>query len=126
MTIGSNVTKATLFPEEIIAAILLSTSGSISDLSKKLTELKERGIDIGFIALRRAPDGVYSEDVDQYVSYLLTFDYVRARSPTVNLSEKGKNLCAEVIKNAYKRNRDAVSKVAHVLNLDIRELTRSP
>jgi len=125
MTIGSSVTKATLFPEELIAAILLSTSGNISDLSQKLTELKERGIDIGFIALRRAPDGVYSEDIDQYISYLLTFDYVRERSPTVTLSEKGRNLCAKVVKNAYQRNPDAVGKMAEILNLDIKKLIRS-
>ena len=76
MTIKGSVAEVALFPEELIAAILLSTSGSVSDLSRKLIELKNHGINIGYIAIRRVPEGFYSEDIDQHISYLLT--YVRS------------------------------------------------
>jgi len=124
MTIKGSVAEVALFPEELIAAILLSTSGSVSDLSRKLIELKNHGINIGYIAIRRVPEGFYSEDIDQHISYLLTYDYVRERSPTVTLSEKGRNLCEEVVKSAYKRNPDVVGRMAEVLKIDLKKLVR--
>jgi hypothetical protein len=121
VAIAKKVSTPQFLPEELFSIILLKTGGNVSDLSGKLLELKKKGVDIGFIALRRAPDGVYSEDVDNYISFLLTFDYAKERSP-IALTDKGKFLCTSIIKNAYERNPDALKALAKALGVKVQEL----
>jgi hypothetical protein len=123
VTVTASISDRPLYPEELIAIVLLSTEGGVSDLSQKLLDLKKHNVDIGFIALRSSPDGVYSEDIDTYISFLLTFDYATARSP-IKLTEKGKSLCAEIVKNAFNRNPDIVNRIASVLAFNIKKLTK--
>ena len=115
-TVPTSVSVAELYPEEIFALILLTTKGSVSDLSQKILELKENNVNIGYIALRRSPEGVYSEDMDRYISFLLTFDYAQKRSP-ISLTSEGKTLCVDIVRKASNRSPETTAEAAKVLNL---------
>jgi hypothetical protein len=116
--------SANLYPEEIFAFILLSTKeGSISSLSQRVLDLKNNKIDTRYIALRSSPDGVYSEDIDRYISFLLTFKYAQQRSP-IRLTPKGEELCLNVARKALQRNPKIATEVARILKYDVSKLAK--
>lgn len=114
---------STLYPEEIFAFILLTTNNcdTISGLSQKILDLKKNKIDTSLIALRSSPDGVYSEDMDRYTSFLLTFKYAQQKSP-IRLTDKGISLCQSVAKKAVSRNPQVAKEVARILGYNIATL----
>lgn len=87
---------------------------SIEEISSLLFELKNHGIDLGEIALRRVPGGFYSEDIETLVGQYLAAGYATHLSP-VTLTSKGKQLLSDIISKERRENQSAVEKIEAVL-----------
>lgn len=110
-------------PELMLAAAIVSTSPqddawehlpSIEDISLVLFRLKNSGIPLGDIALRRVPEGFYSEDIEAFIGDYLAAGYATQRSP-VKLTERGRQALAEIISEERRENTSAVEKLEAVL-----------
>jgi hypothetical protein len=110
--------------EKVIALILLDPSSvntNVTALSQKLMQLEEHGLNLEFVAMRRSPDGFYSEDVDSYLSYLLIYDYISERS-SIRLTEKGRKFLKEIVRKANEKYPEALKQVAKILNIDLKKI----
>jgi hypothetical protein len=90
----------------------------IEDISRLFAELREKGLEVKNVALRRVPGGLYSEDVEAFIGGLLAGGYATVSSP-ITIKPEGLVICEEIIARAYKKDSAGVEKVAAALNLDI-------
>jgi hypothetical protein len=106
---------------EVIASIIYSTpNGDIKQLSQKVIELKEKGIEPD-LAIRKIPGGYYSEDIAQYISLLCSYGYVKSLSP-LKLTAIGKKNIRKVIEDAYNREPKEMQKILSALKLNIKKI----
>ena len=118
------VSSKTLPLEAFVALVLLDSSTDnidVTSLSQKLIQLRRHGITFDLIDCRRAPRGYYSEDIDNYISYLLTFGYITERSP-IKITKKGTEFLKKVIKKTLEMNPEGLNEVAKILNIDLRKI----
>jgi hypothetical protein len=102
----------------IIAAALvtaLSASGrsSVEDISSLLFKLKNAGVDLGDIALRRVPGGFYSEDVEALIGRYVAAGYADYAEEVslIILTDKGRQLLAEIVGDEREENPSALQQV---------------
>src|SRR5437867_4108033 len=84
--------------------ILIET---VSTLFAKLRQ--ERIDDVGRVALRRLPHGLYSEDVEAFFGRLLAGGFAKARSP-LDVTEQGLELCRELLDEESQFHPEALKK----------------
>jgi hypothetical protein len=116
-----------LSPETIMAWAILSARDAnepvlIEKVSGLFARLRQEKVeDVGKVALRRVPNGLYSEDVEAFFGRLLAGGFAQARSPLV-VNEKGVQLCQELIDEEGQSHPVALEKVGRVLGLDLSAL----
>jgi len=108
-------------PQAIMAAAVLDakTKGAsleIEGVSKLFLELEKSGIDLGQIALRKVPGGVYSDDAEAFVGRFLAAGYATARSP-ISFGEKGIEICKSIVKKECEGNSDNLRRALSALGL---------
>ena len=115
--------NATTIRHEVLLAAAIMTASpeqssadlpSIEYISSLLFRLKERGIELGEIALRRVPGGFYSEDIEALVGHYLAAGYATQLSP-VKLTDRGRQLLAEIIAEERKENPSALERIESIL-----------
>jgi hypothetical protein len=89
---------------------------TISSLFVKLRQ--EKVCEVGGVALRKLPNGVYSEDVEAFFGRLLAGGFATARSPLI-VNEKGIHLCLELIDEERKSYPEAFEKMAQTLHFNV-------
>src|ERR1022692_3848067 len=114
---------ATLPPEVVMACAIKSLRHAdrdilIENVSGLFAKLREEKIEeVGRVALRRTPRGLYSEDVEAFFGRLLASGFAEARSP-LKVNEEGIQLCQELIDEESQSHPEAFDRVAHVLGFD--------
>ena len=91
----------------------------ISGLFAKLRQENVR--EVGRVALRRVPHGLYSEDVEAFFGRLLAGGFAQARSP-LEVNEKGVQLCQELIDEESESHAKQLETVAIVLGFDLSKI----
>jgi hypothetical protein len=112
-------------PQAIMAAAVLdaNTKGTtleIEGVSELFLQLEKKGIDLGQIALRKVPGGVYSDDAEAFVGRFLAAGYATARSP-INFSDKGVEICKKIVDKEYKQNSENLKMALSALGLSFQE-----
>ena len=121
---------AALSPETVMACAIVTARHAnkpvlIEDVSNLFARLRQQNIkEVGRVALRRLPHGLYSEDVEAFFGRLLAGGFAKARSP-LDVNDKGVQLCQELIEEESQSHPEALKKVAQVLGFDL-SLIRSP
>ena len=91
----------------------------IEKVSGLFAKLRQANIDdVGKVALRRLPHGLYSEDVEAFFGRLLAAGFARAFSP-LEVNDEGVQLCHDLIAEENQAHPEALSKVAQVLGFDL-------
>src|SRR5260370_12569341 len=93
----------TIRQEALLAAALLAAiakRGSqgltkIEDVSALLFKLRNAGIDIGEVALRRVPGGFYSEDIEALIGHYIACGYAEHITP-LTLTDKEHRLSEHI------------------------------
>lgn len=98
----------------VITALSTSDQSSVEDISSLLFKLKNAGVELGDIALRRVPGGFYSEDIEALIGHYLAAGYATQFSP-VKLTDKGRDLLVEIIGTERKDNPSALLQIEAVL-----------
>jgi hypothetical protein len=116
-----------LSPETVMACAILSARSAnepvlIEKISGLFAKLRQEKIeDVGRVALRRVPHGLYSEDVEAFFGRLLAGGFAQARSP-LEVNDKGIELCQELIDEESESHAKQLEKVAMVLGFDLSKL----
>jgi hypothetical protein len=117
--------SAILSPETVMAsAIIISARQThepilIEGISGLFAKLRaEKVEEVGQVALRRVPHGLYSEDVEAFFGRLLAGGFAEARSP-LRVNDHGLRLCQELIDEEGQSHPAALAKVAKVLGFDL-------
>src|SRR5437660_65784 len=119
---------AAISPETIMAyAIITATRAKqpvlIENVSSLFAKLRQEKVDeVGRVALRRTPRGLYSEDVEAFFGRLLASGFANARSP-LTPNEKGIELCREIITEESQSHPETLRKVAQLLGFDLSLIT---
>src|SRR6266851_5336565 len=115
---------AALSPETVMACAIVTARHAnkpvlIEDVSNLFARLRQQNIkEVGRVALRRLPHGLYSEDVEAFFGRLLAGGFAEARSP-LEVNDRGLQLCRELIDEEGQAQPEALEKVAHVLGFDL-------
>ena len=91
-----------------------SKPARIEDIARLLFDLRQSGINLGEISLKRIPGGFYSEDVEILIGHYLDAKFASKRSP-VQLSDEGRDLLSSIISEERKENPRGLQKVEQVL-----------
>ena len=116
--------SATLSPETVMACAIISMNRNrepikIETVSSLFVTLRHEKVnEVGGVALRRLPNGVYSEDVEAFFGRLLAGGFATARSP-LTVNEKGIHLCLELIDEERKSSPQAFEKMANALHFNL-------
>ena len=114
-------------PQAVIATAVLKayaedTLIEIEDISGLLLDLKNRGIQLMDVALRKVPGGVYSEDVEAFVGRQLAAGYARARSP-ITFGKDGLRICQRIVQEEFRLNQDGLRSLAEAMGYDVSQLS---
>ena len=95
-------------PQAIMAAAVLEANKKgcpleVEEMSMLFLNLKKKGIELGEVALRKVPGGVYSEDAEAFVGRFLAAGYAEARSP-IKFSDPGLEICREILQKEIEGN----------------------
>ncbi len=119
-----------LSPETVMACAIITAKHTnepvlIDKVSGLFAKLRQENIEeVGKVALRRRPHGLYSEDVEAFFGRLLAAGFAKAFSP-LEVNEEGFQLCQELIAEESESHPEALEKVARVLGFDL-SLIKSP
>jgi hypothetical protein len=86
----------------------------IEDIARSLFDLKQAGINLGELSLKRIPGGFYSEDVEMLIGHYLDAKFATKRSP-VQLSEAGWSLLSSIIADQKRQNPNSLERVEQIL-----------
>ncbi len=115
---GSIIRREVLLAAAVLAANRQQrqprTPPRIEDISRLLFNLKQSGIELGEISLKRIPGGFYSEDIEILIGHFLDANFATRRSP-VQLTEEGQNLLNSIIKQEKEENPEGLQKIEAVL-----------
>jgi hypothetical protein len=108
--------------EVLLAAVVLSaisqpneTLARIEDISSQLFKLRDAGIDIGDIALRRIPGGFYSDDIEMLIGHYLAAGYASQRSP-VRLTDRGREVLDKMLDTERRDNPGSLATIEAILH----------
>lgn len=113
-----------LSPETVMAYAILAKNRTdepvrIEDVSSLFAKLREANVEeVGRVALKRRPHGLYSEDVEAFFGRLLAAGFAQAFSP-LQVTDKGLQLCQELVMEENQAHPAALKKVAQVLGFDL-------
>ncbi|HXX18666.1 MAG TPA: hypothetical protein VEJ46_04635 [Candidatus Acidoferrum sp.] len=117
--------QATMKQEGLMALAILATINSqaqqpatIETVSERLFRLREGGVEIGEIALRRIPGGYYSEDLENLVGRYIASGYAEQRSP-IKFNEAGIRLLEDVVSEQASESPDFAARAAKILGLKL-------
>jgi hypothetical protein len=110
----STVKQDTLLAVAILAAFRGQNEAEIEEISQKLYTLRNSGVDIGGIDLRRVPGGFYSEDLEILIGHYLDSDFAEQRNP-VKLKPQGFKLLHEIVEEERKENPEGLKQIEKVL-----------
>ncbi len=116
-TEGARMKREVLLAAAVLAAHQRSKERQpprIEDISKLLFDLRQSGISLGEISLKRIPGGFYSEDIEILIGHYLDAKFATKRSP-VQLSEQGRQLLHTIIQEERKENPNGLKQVEKVL-----------
>jgi len=109
-----NIRAEVLLAAALMTALSKASPQRIEDISSLLFELRNAGIDLGDIALRRVPGGgFYSEDIEALIGHYLDAGYAEQRSP-VKLTEKGRQALIGIIHMEREDNPSALEQIESV------------
>jgi hypothetical protein len=111
---GTTAIRQDVLLAAAIVAASSKPSWGIEDVSSLLFRLKEQGIELGEIALRRVPGGFYSEDVETLLGHYLAAGYAMQLSP-VTLTPQGKDVLLGIISEERIDNQIAIDRIEEVL-----------
>lgn len=94
----------------------------VSGLFEKLR--RANVVEVDRVALRKVPNGTYSEDVEAFFGRLLAGGFASASSP-LRVNDKGIELCQELIDEQAQSHPQALEKVAQALGFDL-SVIKSP
>ena len=96
---------------------------TICDISQLFLDLEEVGIDVGGVALRRVPGGVYSEDVEIWLAHLCDGDFGHfGPGRIIQLFDKGRRICHEIVAEEYKHKPELLTRVLSILKFNEKEI----
>jgi len=117
--------KEKIKEEALMALAILAALGNeenevptIERVSEKLYELRQKGIEIGDVALRRIPGGHYSEDLENLIGHFLASGYAAERSP-VKFTDSGIKLLREVVADEARVSPNVVRRAAQLLRVNL-------
>jgi hypothetical protein len=116
--------NAAVSPEAVMALAIVNADRVhepvlIEKVSSLFATLRQEHIEeVGRVALKKVPHGLYSEDVEAFFGRLVTGGFAEARSP-LNVYPKGIQLCRELIDEVNESHPEALEKVARVLGFDL-------
>jgi hypothetical protein len=119
---------AEISPESVMAfAILVATQANkpvlIEEVSGLFATLREKHLqDVGSVALRRIPHGLYSEDVEAFFGRLLAGGFAQAFSP-LKVNARGLDLCTEMVNEERASNPEGFNRVADTLGFNFSVLS---
>jgi hypothetical protein len=90
----------------------------IEDVSGLLFKLKQAGMPLGDLALRRVPEGYYSEDVELMLGHYLAAGFATKQSP-ITINEMGMQTLQTIIDEEKKINPGLVKEAAEVLRITL-------
>lgn len=117
-------------PQESLIAVALFAAlrprGSISsqprieieDVSKLLFKMKTAGVPLGDLALRRVPEGYYSEDVEMMLGHYLAADFATKQSP-ITITDAGMRALQLIIEEEKKINPTLLKEAADALEITL-------
>jgi hypothetical protein len=108
----------------IVAAKRANEPVLIEKVSGLFAKLRQENIEeVGSVALRRLPHGLYSEDVEAFFGRLLAGGFATARSPLL-VNDEGVQLCQELIEEESESHPEALNRVAAALGFDLSLIKR--
>jgi hypothetical protein len=116
--------NAILSPETVMACAIVSLDRQkepikIETISRLFVTLRQEKVnEVGEVALRRLPNGIYSEDVEAFFGRLLAGGFATARSP-LDVKKEGIDLCLELIDEERKSHPKAFEKMAQTLHFNV-------
>ena len=110
----ASIRQEAIMAAAVIRALSTSDQSSVEDISSLLFKLKNAGVELGDIALRRVPGGFYSEDIEALIGHYLAAGYATQFSP-VKLTETGRQLLTDIINAEREENPSAVLQIEAVL-----------
>lgn len=119
------LTYSPLAPEAIMAMAVLESKThklEIEQIADRFVRLKEKGVPIPAIRLRRIPGGYYSEDIEAFVGRQAAAKNADAQNP-VTFFEKGVQACKGILANELKRHPDELKAAAQALGFDLSAIT---
>jgi hypothetical protein len=120
--------SAAVSPEVVMACAIVAAKRAgqpvrIENVSGLFAKLRQEKVDdVGKVALRRIPRGLYSEDVEAFFGRLVSGGFATARSP-IDVNERGIQLCLEMINEETESNPEALQKVADVLGFNLSSIS---
>jgi hypothetical protein len=112
---AANIRAEVLLAAAVMTALSKPIPQRIEDISSLLFNLRNKGIDLGDIALRRVPGGgFYSEDIEALIGHYLDAGYATEKSP-VKLTNKGIQALSEIIQSEREHNPVALERIEAVL-----------
>jgi hypothetical protein len=115
---------AILSPETVMACAIITARHAqepvlVEKVSRLFATLRQEKIEeVGKVALRRVPHGLYSEDVEAFFGRLLAGGFATAFSP-LDVNENGLQLCRDLVVEESNSHPEALNKVAQVLGFDL-------
>lgn len=94
----------------------------IEQIADRFVRLKERGVPIPPIRLRRIPGGYYSEDIEAFVGRQAAVGNAHAENP-VEFYDGGIEACKRIVAHELKRHPDQIREVAQALGFDLSIIT---
>ena len=109
--------------EDIMSLIIYAASGSketvtIKSLSEQIKQAREKKLATGTIAIRPVPNGYYSEHIAEYVALLIEGGLAEKKNPLI-ITEKGKELLKQSLKEILDRNPTQAKKWLEFLNVPL-------
>jgi hypothetical protein len=119
MPLTSIVNEKALSPETIIAAVLLRNAFNklkMSQVAELILDLEKEGIDISKMLCYPTASAAYCDDLDRFVSKLVSFGYASDSSP-IKLKPEGEKLCKEIVEDARKKeNKEQLETLERILD----------
>ena len=110
----SAVKQDALLAMAILASFRDQNEAEIEEISQKLYTLRNSGVDIGGIDLRRVPGGFYSEDLEILIGHYLDSNFAEQRNPVI-LKPQGFKLLHEIVEEERKENPEGLKQIEKVL-----------
>lgn len=114
-------------PEVVMAIAVINAKRrgeklQVADISERFLELQAKGLDVGDVALRKIPGGVYSEDVEAFVGRFLAAGFAKARSP-IDFLDEGIQVCRAIVDNERQRDPAALRATVEALGVNLADLS---